>query len=267
MAADHSAYFEEVEARFAARPRPRPRARGGVPGPRPRDSWSSHSGFEALHDAAPPRLRERVAGELLRSEIEVSTPRTLHFGQAAKQTPAQSRRAVSAGGPGGLRSGRRRHASLLGLEGPGDHRHAALPSCRGAAQVRRLAQQHVGGACARGGARLRPRRRRVRRPADVSAAPAGALGQLPLHRGRVDRAALGRAPRPSCACSRAAASRTSSARGPSTGASTRNSSTPTASRSSRRSGGLCDRTIASAPSRCASATPRTRPGRVSRSRR
>jgi len=42
-------------------------------------------GFEALRDAAPPRLAGRIAGELLRSEIEVSTPRTLHFGQAAKQ--------------------------------------------------------------------------------------------------------------------------------------------------------------------------------------
>ena len=38
-----------------------------------------------LRDSAPQRLRERIAGELLTSEIEVSTPRTLHFGQAAKQ--------------------------------------------------------------------------------------------------------------------------------------------------------------------------------------
>jgi carboxylate-amine ligase len=42
------------------------------------------SGFEVLRDTAPERLRERIAGELLRSEIEVSTPRTLHFGQAAR---------------------------------------------------------------------------------------------------------------------------------------------------------------------------------------
>ena len=41
-------------------------------------------GFETLRDTAPERLRERIAGELLRSEIEVSTPRTLHFGQAAR---------------------------------------------------------------------------------------------------------------------------------------------------------------------------------------
>ena len=84
MAADHAAYFEEVEARFE-------RAHDLDLGLEEefhvldRDSLALVPGFEALRDAAPPRLRERVAGELLRSEIEVSTPRTLHFGQAARQ--------------------------------------------------------------------------------------------------------------------------------------------------------------------------------------
>jgi len=43
------------------------------------------SGFEDLRDAAGPRLAERISGELIRSEIEVRTPRTLHFAQAARQ--------------------------------------------------------------------------------------------------------------------------------------------------------------------------------------
>lgn len=42
-------------------------------------------GFEDLRDAAGPRLADRISGELIRSEIEVRTPRTLHFAQAARQ--------------------------------------------------------------------------------------------------------------------------------------------------------------------------------------
>ncbi len=84
MPADHDAYFEEVEARFE-------QALDfdlGLeeefqildPG-----SLALAPGFETLRDAAADRLRGRIAPELLRSEIEVSTPRTLHFGQAARQ--------------------------------------------------------------------------------------------------------------------------------------------------------------------------------------
>ncbi len=84
MTVDHAAYFVEVEARFE-------RALDFTLGLEeefqvldPRD-LALTPGFEALKEAAPQRLGERIAGELLRSEIEVSTPRTLHFGQAAKQ--------------------------------------------------------------------------------------------------------------------------------------------------------------------------------------
>jgi carboxylate-amine ligase len=42
-------------------------------------------GFEKLRDAAGPRLAGRISGELIRSEIEVHTPRSLHFAQAARQ--------------------------------------------------------------------------------------------------------------------------------------------------------------------------------------
>jgi carboxylate-amine ligase len=83
MANRHDEYFEQVEARFD-------KALDfdlGLeeefhvldPG-----TLALTPGFEALRDAAPGRLRSRIAGELLRSEIEVATPRTLHFGQAAK---------------------------------------------------------------------------------------------------------------------------------------------------------------------------------------
>jgi gamma-glutamyl:cysteine ligase YbdK (ATP-grasp superfamily) len=84
MGADHDAYFEEVEARFE-------NAHDLDLGLEEefqvldRDTLALTGAFEALRDSAPPRLRERIAGELLTSEIEVSTPRTLHFGQAAKQ--------------------------------------------------------------------------------------------------------------------------------------------------------------------------------------
>ena len=84
MGADHDAYFDEVEARFE-------NAHDLDLGLEEefqvldRDTLALTGAFEALRDSAPPRLRERIAGELLTSEIEVSTPRTLHFGQAAKQ--------------------------------------------------------------------------------------------------------------------------------------------------------------------------------------
>jgi carboxylate-amine ligase len=84
MGVDHDAYFEEVEARFE-------RALDFDLGLEEEfqvldpDTLALTPGFEALRDSAPERLRGRIAGELLRSEIEVSTPRTLHFGQAAKQ--------------------------------------------------------------------------------------------------------------------------------------------------------------------------------------
>jgi carboxylate-amine ligase len=84
MAADHDEYFEEVEARFdnALDFDLGLEEEFHVLDP---ETLGLTPGFEALRAAAGERLRERIAGELLRSEIEVSTPRTLHFGQAAKQ--------------------------------------------------------------------------------------------------------------------------------------------------------------------------------------
>ena len=84
MGTDLHAYFDEVEARFE-------RALDFDLGLEEEfqvldpETLALAPGFEALRDSAPERLRGRIAGELLTSEIEVSTPRTLHFGQAAKQ--------------------------------------------------------------------------------------------------------------------------------------------------------------------------------------
>jgi glutamate---cysteine ligase / carboxylate-amine ligase len=83
MTTDLDAYFDEVEARFEC-------ALDFDLGLEEEfqvldpATLALTPGFEALRDTAPERLRERIAGELLRSEIEVSTPRTLHFGQAAR---------------------------------------------------------------------------------------------------------------------------------------------------------------------------------------
>ncbi|MEZ5125132.1 MAG: YbdK family carboxylate-amine ligase [Thermoleophilia bacterium] len=84
MSDRHAAYFDEVEARFE-------RALDFDLGLEEEfqildpATLALAPGFEVLRDAAAPRLRSRIAGELLRSEIEVSTPRTLHFAQAAHE--------------------------------------------------------------------------------------------------------------------------------------------------------------------------------------
>ena len=43
------------------------------------------SGFEELLDAAGARLAQRISGELIRSEIEVRTPRAAHFAEGARE--------------------------------------------------------------------------------------------------------------------------------------------------------------------------------------
>jgi len=84
MTSHHDSYFEEVEARFENAHDLDLGLEEEFPILDP-ETLELTPGAEALCRAAPPRLHERTAGELLRSEIEVSTPRSLHFGQAAKQ--------------------------------------------------------------------------------------------------------------------------------------------------------------------------------------
>jgi carboxylate-amine ligase len=84
MSPRHDAYFDEVEARFAE-------ALDFTLGLEEEfqilapDTLALTPGFELLRDAAAPRLSARISGELLRSEIEVSTPKTMHFAAAADE--------------------------------------------------------------------------------------------------------------------------------------------------------------------------------------
>ena len=84
MDTDLTQYFEEVEARFDA-------AEDLTVGLEEEfqillpETLELTPGFEELRDAAGPRLAERISGELIRSEIEVRTPRTAHFAEGARE--------------------------------------------------------------------------------------------------------------------------------------------------------------------------------------
>ncbi len=77
-------YFEEVEARFdeSADFTVGLEEEFQILDPA---TQSLTQGFLQLRDTAPPRLRDRVAGELIESEIEVPTPKEPTFGGAARQ--------------------------------------------------------------------------------------------------------------------------------------------------------------------------------------
>jgi hypothetical protein len=109
--------------------------------------------FDELRDAAQddPVLADAVAGELIRSEIEIRSGRGESFADAvAKQREARARLFAL------RRAARRhRHPSLEPMAGAADHRHGALPPRRELAAVRRLAQQHLQPARPRGGQRAR----------------------------------------------------------------------------------------------------------------
>ena len=89
------------------------------------------------------------------------------------------------------RARRDRDAPLGRLEGPADHRHAALPPQRRAAPLRRLAQQHLRPPRPHRHPRRRPRDRGHERPPQLPARDPRALGQLAVRRERQHRAALG----------------------------------------------------------------------------
>lgn len=84
MSDRHATYFDEVEARFeeASDFDLGLEEEFQILDP---STLALTPGFESLRDTAGPRLSERIAGELLRSEIEVSTPRSSHFAQAARE--------------------------------------------------------------------------------------------------------------------------------------------------------------------------------------
>ena len=84
MSDDLSAYFDEVEARFET-------AIDFTVGLEEEfqildpATQSLTQGFLRLRDTAPSPLRDRIAGELIESEIEVPTPKGPRFGDAARQ--------------------------------------------------------------------------------------------------------------------------------------------------------------------------------------
>jgi len=84
MSVDLRPYFDEVEARFDD-------AEDFTVGLEEEfqildpDTLELTPGFEEVRDAAAPRLAERISGELIRSEIEVRTPRTAHFAEGARE--------------------------------------------------------------------------------------------------------------------------------------------------------------------------------------
>ena len=198
-----------------------------------------------------------IAGELISSEIEIisGVGADLHDALAppARAPPARCSRSPRASGVGARRD---RHPSVGRLPRAADHRHRALPPRRGGPEVRRLAQQHLQPARPRRRARHRPRGAGLRPAAPGAAAAAGDLRQLAVPRRARQRPALGahaelhqelpalRRARRVRRLARPTASTSSSC------------CAPTRSSSSRRSGGRCGRTSASARSRCASATRR-----------
>lgn len=87
MGTDLNDYFAEVEARFEAAEDFTVGIEEEFQILRP-DTLELVSGFEELRDAAGPELAGRIAGELIRSEIEVRTPRTAHFAEGAREALA-----------------------------------------------------------------------------------------------------------------------------------------------------------------------------------
>ena len=133
--------------------------------------------FEELRDAAPAELD--IRGELIRSEIEITTEKCPDFATAA--------RAASVSAARELFVLTRESRAVLGVTATHpfsswkDQRIIDTPHYRlveELAQVRGLAQQHVELPRARGRARRRPGGRGVRRHAHLPAAPAGAVGEL-----------------------------------------------------------------------------------------
>ena len=97
--------------------------------------------LRAMADASP--LAGGVAGELIKSEIEIKTGRCETFAEAAAQIRERRRLLFGLADELGVGLGANGTHPFSPLAGPGDHRHAALPDRRGPAQVRRVAQQHV----------------------------------------------------------------------------------------------------------------------------
>ena len=157
---------------------------------------------------------------------------------------------------------RHRDASVEPLAGPAHHRHAALPSKRRAASLRRLAQQHLRPPSCTWGSPERTARSRCTTRCATSCPRCSRSRRARRSSNRSTRACTRRAPRSSPACSRAAASRTPTATGAGGRTTSRSSIGPARSPSTRRSGGASARIWRIRRSRSASQTA----SRISRRR-
>ena len=194
------------------------RDRGGVRDPRSGDALALTQRFDELRDAATADERARRGGrgraDRVRDRDHVRAAGRTSRTRCARQRDARARLFALAAERGALLGATGTHP-VEPLAGPGDHRHRPLPPGRRRAQVRGLAQQHVQPARARRRARRRSRDRRLR-PAAAGAARSCSRSR-PTRRSSTaaTRACTPLARRSSPRASRAAASRTRSATGPS----------------------------------------------------
>ena len=163
------------------------------------------------------RSSEHLAGELIASEVEISTGRLETFAavpQAIWPSDAlaarQPRRAL------GPHPRCDRLAPVGELEGPADHRHAALPPERRAPPLRRLDATTPSASTSTSGSRRGPRDRGHLAPCATAPGAARPLGELAVRGGGSTRPPFGAHPDLHEDASRAAASRTRSTTGTST---------------------------------------------------
>ena len=198
-----------------------------------------------------------IAGELISSEIEIRSGAGSDVEDARAPPGRRAPAAVRARARARRRARRDRHAPAERLPRAAHHRHRALPPRRGGAEVRRLAQQHVLASTSTSASSGADRAVRVcDRLRPVLPLLLARQRQLALHRRPRLRPAL--RPQPDVhevvpALRHPGRVRLLAARGPTTSSCW---CAPARSSSSPSCGGRCARTTTSAPSRCASATPR-----------
>ena len=205
-------------------------------------------------------LADSVAGELIESEIEIRSGRGENFADAVGSSGRRAPRLFAlAADRGALLAPPARTRGARGRSS-GSSTPSTTAACTTASSTSRGATTPSALHVHVGVQRRRPGGRRLRPPAAGAAGAAGAVGQLAVPRRPRLAGCTRRARRSSRRASRAAGSRTPFGelarlrrlrRLPAC-ARTRSSST-------RSSGGACARTTRSAPSSCASATPRRAP--------
>ena len=141
--------------------------------------------FEDVQDAARGEpWFPHLAGELIASEVEIKTGRCETFAEVPPALADRRAQLATLCDGLGLALGATGLAPVGELEGPADHRHAALPPERRDPPLRRLEEQHLRLPRARRDQRRRPGDPRARRAPPLPARAARPLGQLAVRRGR-----------------------------------------------------------------------------------